>query len=129
MSINQDRPWNRGGAPERTARAAGRSTEPKGASPSGNSPGQDPGQASPLEPFLVVLNVMDRGRREELIGRLSASHDTPDVAQFTRELVRDGLITAYQASAILRLPAGTVIAATDAGSRTEVGGAGKNAWA
>ena len=101
MSINQDRP---GSAPraERITARLGYPPHRQVAFPSGNSLGRDPGQTSPLEPFLAVLNVVDRGRREEVLRRLSASHDTPDVAQFTRELVRDGLITAYQAAAILQ---------------------------
>jgi serine/threonine protein kinase len=80
--------------------AAGRPADPERASRAGNPRASGPGRTATLEQFLAELRLMDPAAHSETVSWLSAGKRPPDLAEVARELVRNKLLTRYQAAAI-----------------------------
>src|SRR5436309_2620280 len=100
MATEQTRPDSKAQGSVRNTGGDGRSMEPhKAAAADAPSPRHD-GDFESLGRFLDEARLMHRSLFGELVDRVSTEDSLPDMVQVAHELVRTGVLTAYQAAAI-----------------------------
>jgi eukaryotic-like serine/threonine-protein kinase len=100
MATEQTRPDRTTQGVAKIAGGDGRSTEPGREPAAGDPSPRRDGDITSLGRFLAEARLLHRDRFGELVARLSTKSGPPEVARIARELVRTGVLTAYQAAAI-----------------------------
>jgi serine/threonine protein kinase len=100
MATEQTRPDSKTQGLAKNPAGDRRSTERDKEAAAGASSPRSAGDIASLGRFLAEARLVHQDRFHELVDRLSTESGPPDVARVAHELVRSGMLTAYQAAAI-----------------------------